>query len=86
MIAAKTIYLANRKCQGTTSQLGEKLIPLSILECFVTGHGFSRAANASFSAWALAPAVRSSGVLSTSSSFSPSCSVVPKGPLIEAGL
>jgi hypothetical protein len=38
-----------------TSQLGEKLILRTILEGFVTGHGFSRAANASFSVRALAP-------------------------------
>jgi hypothetical protein len=37
------------------SQLGEKLILRTILEGFVTGHGFSRAANASFSVRALAP-------------------------------
>jgi hypothetical protein len=42
-------------CQGTTSQAAEKLIPAEIGEGSVSGHGFSRAANASKSTRALAP-------------------------------
>jgi hypothetical protein len=38
-------------------QAAEKLISASILERLVTGHGFSRAASAAKSTWALAPAV-----------------------------
>jgi hypothetical protein len=41
--------------QVGASQAAEKLIPAGILEGFVTGHDFSRAANAIESMQALAP-------------------------------
>ena len=65
-------------CRGTTSQVAEKFNRSRIRKSFVTGHDFSRAANAAKSTWASAPAALSSGTLSGNMLFSAASSVVPQ--------
>ena len=68
-------------------QVAGKIIPAGVLECFVTGHDFSRAANAIESMWALAPAGCSSGSRHGKGAFSAASLAAQKDkpePLTEA--
>jgi hypothetical protein len=66
------------KCRGTTLQAAEKLVDRVSMGRFVSGHGFSRAVNATKQRRALAP----EGCLPLTSpenrSFSAACLVVPQ--------
>jgi hypothetical protein len=66
-------------CQGTTSQVAEKLIALK-------GHGFSRAVSGVESTRALAPEGRFSANSPPVPRFSAACSVVPEEQQNHFGL